>query len=102
MYDWDDIDEFFDDDFAPEKATFNGVEYQAIRYTSDIQVDTVNAGSADILNFKLMLKVADFSAVTPPEPEDAITYGGRDYRIANVETDPNGKTYLLTLKDEFA
>lgn len=102
MYDWDDIDEFFDDDFAPEKATFNGAEYAAIRYASDIETDTFDAGSDDIIKFKLMLKIADFAETTAPAPEDEITYCGTTYRIANIETDSNGKTYLLSLKEYYA
>ena len=99
MYDWDDIDEFFDNDFAPEKATFDGVEYSAIRYSSDKENKTFDAGYDTSVNFQLMLKVADFASVTAPAPDDEITYGGITYRIASIDTDSNGKTYLLSLKE---
>ena len=94
MFDWDDINEFFADDFA-ETCDIGSEEYACIRYKSDRTDDTAPEGMAPSISFRLMLKTDDFP--TPPLNNTKLTFNGSNYLIAAVETDSTGKGYLLSL-----
>ena len=95
MFDWDDITEFFDADFA-ESCEIDGETYDCVRYKSDRVDETAPEGMTPGISFRLMLKTADFA--TPPANNAKLAFDGQKYLIAAVEKDSTAKAYILTLK----
>jgi len=99
MFDWDDIDEFFDDDFA-DSAIYNDIDISVIPYMRNSTYKGEDAGEQQEVDLRLMIKVVDFE--TSPKKGEKIEYQNIVYRILNVETDSNSKVYILGLGAEFA
>lgn len=100
-FDWDDIDEFFDSDWA-ESLTIGSTVYPlaAIRYTLEEFTDTADAGEIDAIGFRLMVKTATFGSIITDE--SLVTFDGVEYAVDTITYDSTKKAMILKLKDPFA
>ena len=96
--DWDDVTEFFDDDWTVE-ATYASKTIDVIRYKSENTKDTMLAGELQEYLFTVMAKISDFTSA--PTVGSLLTYDSVEYRIDAIETDSNEAVYLIYLGEKY-
>ncbi len=99
MNNWDDIEEFFDDEWC-DVAEFKNKEYKVIPFEEEKGNKAVVAGDADTLNIQLMFVISHFS--TQPKVGEIIKFDDQDYRVASTKKDETRKGLIVTLQDKYA
>lgn len=95
-FDFDVVADFFSSDFK-ESCSYGGTTYDCIRMARQLERDVVAAGESNIANFELLTKAADFT----PAIDGSIIFSSVTYQIKKATLDSTGKTYRLTLREQY-
>ena len=75
----------------------NGIQYKCLVSTVNNDVAFTEAGLVDMVNFTLDIQVTDQSRNNIPKQNDRVTFRGKQYKIAHVDTDSALCTFKLYL-----
>ena len=97
-FEWDDVTEFFDDDWTLDYY-IDGNVYKGIPYDRSNSASVIAAGLSSGINQSVMFKLEDFD--TLPAVDDIVIRDGTEYRVLQLREDSTLKTFTVDLAEKY-
>jgi len=82
----------------PQSVTIGGAAYACVTAGPQDGKELEMEGFSGTASFQLVVRCALFT--TAPAVDDLVTYAGTQYRIASIDYDASGVSYILNLTEQ--